>query len=79
MTEAQICGMIRDVATGRPEAITVFCTNLRGAGIVTAMEEETGIPIYDAVATAAWASLRAAGVDPRRIEGRGRLFTVGAG
>jgi maleate isomerase len=74
VSEAQIAGMIRAVATDAPEAIAVFCTNLRGAAVVEEMEAETGIPIYDTVATAVWKGMRLAGADPTRIHGWGRLF-----
>ncbi len=67
-------GMIRAVAAERPDAIAVICTNLRAAGLVAALEAETGIPIYDTIATAVWKSLVLAGADPARIVGWGRLF-----
>ena len=72
--EEQIAGMIRAVAAARPDAITVLCTNFRGAAVAPALEAETGIPIYDTVATAVWQGLRLAGADPGRIHGCGRLF-----
>jgi maleate isomerase len=72
--EEQIAGMIRAVAAARPDAITVFCTNFRGAAVTEALEAETGIPIYDTVATAVWQGLRLAGADPGRVQGFGRLF-----
>jgi maleate isomerase len=69
-----LTAMIRAVAAQRPDAIGILCTNLRAAPLVAALEQETGIPIYDTVATAVWASLRLAGVDPGRVRGWGRLF-----
>ena len=66
--------MVREVAKARPQAITIFCTNLRGAPLVEELEAETGIPIYDTIATVVWKSLKLAGVDPRRVTGWGRLF-----
>ncbi|WP_119420102.1 maleate cis-trans isomerase family protein [Desertibaculum subflavum] len=69
-----IARMVREVAAEKPQAIAVFCTNLRAAPLVEALEREIGIPIYDTVATAVWGSLRIAGVDPKRIKGWGRLF-----
>jgi maleate isomerase len=66
--------MVREVAAARPQAITVLCTNLRGAPLVEALERETGIPIHDSVNAALWASLRVAGVDPGRVAGWGSLF-----
>lgn len=66
--------MVRAVAQSRPDAITILCTNLNGAALVEALEAETGIPIYDSVATAIWGALRAAKTDPGMVKGWGRLF-----
>ena len=73
-SDDQIANMCRAVAAERPEAICVFCTNFRGAGIAETIEAETGIPVYDTVSTALWAGMRAAGDDPARIRGWGRIF-----
>jgi maleate isomerase len=70
----QLRGMVRDVAGSRPQAIAIFCTNLRGAPLVAELEAELGIPIYDTIATVVWKALRLAGVDTRRIRSWGRLF-----
>lgn len=69
-----IADMVRAVAKDRPQAISIFCTNMAGAPLVEALERETGIPIYDTVATALWDSLRLAGSDPALVKGWGRLF-----
>ena len=74
--EATIEAGIRRVAEARPDAITVFCTNLRGAPLAARMEAALGIPIYDTIATAVWKSLLLCGEDPRRIEGWGSLFRL---
>lgn len=66
--------MVREVARAKPQAITIFCTNLRGAPLAAELERELGIPIYDSIATVVWKSLRLAGVDTRRVQGWGRLF-----
>jgi maleate isomerase len=73
----QIGRMVREVAPSRPQAIVILCTNLRGAPLVDALERETGIPIYDSVATVMWKALRLAGVDTRRLSRWGRLFSEG--
>jgi maleate isomerase len=73
----QVAEMCRAVAADKPDAISVFCTNFRGAGIAGAIEAETGIPVYDTVSTALWKSMRLAGADPRRISGWGRIFGIG--
>jgi maleate isomerase len=70
----EIRAMTREVAKAKPQAITIFCTNLRGAPLVAELEAELGIPIYDTIATVVWKSLRIAGADTRRIKGWGRLF-----
>lgn len=66
--------LVREVARERPQAIAIFCTNLRGAPLVSELEAETGIPIYDTIATVVWKSLQLAGIDPSRVRGWGRLF-----
>ena len=74
VTADQIRQMVREVAKEKPDAITVFCTNLRGAPLVEELEAEIGIPVYDTIATVVWKSLWLAGADPKRIQGWGRLF-----
>jgi maleate isomerase len=73
--EATVAAQIRAVAQARPEAITVMCTNMRGARIAAALEEELGIPIVDSTSAAVWAGLRLAGADPARVRGWGRMFS----
>lgn len=70
----RIAGMVREVAKARPQAISIFCTNLRGAPLVPALEAELGIPIYDTIATVVWKSLRLLGADTKRVRRWGRLF-----
>jgi len=72
--EDTIGKMVRELAAEKPQAITTFCTNLRAAHLVEALEAETGIPVYDTIATVVWKSLRLAGVDTRALQGWGRLF-----
>lgn len=74
VTTATIAELCRAVAAAKPQAITVLCTNMRGAPIAAALEQELGIPVYDSVATAVWGALRASGVAPARVRGWGRLF-----
>lgn len=71
---ATLADMVRDVAKSQPQAITVFCTNMDGASLAEELEREIGIPVYDTIAMAIWSALRVAGVDPRRVQGWGRLF-----
>jgi len=69
-----IAGMVREVAPAGPQAIATFCTNMRAAPLVEALETEIGIPIYDTISVVVWQSLKLAGVDPRELTGWGRLF-----
>lgn len=70
----QLRTMLREVAQARPQAITILCTNLRGAPLVEELERELGIPIYDSIATVAWKSLKLTGIEAKRVRGWGRLF-----
>jgi maleate isomerase len=72
--EDTIAGLVREVARAKPDAITIFCTNFRGARIAPALEQELGLPIYDTVSLAVWKSLKICGVDPGRVQGWGSLF-----
>ncbi|WP_442488063.1 maleate cis-trans isomerase family protein [Halomonas litopenaei] len=72
--EQTLAEMVREVARTEPEAITILCTNLRGAGIVEELERELGIPIYDSVSVTVWKSLLLAGQDTSAINGWGQLF-----
>ncbi|MBN8413813.1 maleate cis-trans isomerase family protein [Halomonas cupida] len=73
-SEDTLADMVRDVARAKPDAITILCTNLRGAGIVEALEAEIGIPIYDSVSVTVWKCLALAGRNPADIRGWGQLF-----
>lgn len=75
VSEQTIAEMVREVAKDKPDAITIFCTNLHGARIVPELEQEIGIPIYDTVSTSVWKAMKQAGADPKRIQGWGRLFS----
>lgn len=66
--------MVREVAVARPQAITIFCTNLCGAPLAAELEAELGIPIYDTISTVVWKSLQLAGVNTSRLSGWGSLF-----
>ena len=75
-SEADILELCRAVAAERPDAITIYCTNFRGARLAPSIEAETGIPVLDSVSTALWKSMQVAGDDPARIKGWGQLFDV---
>jgi maleate isomerase len=71
---AQLEQMTRDVAQEKPDAISIICTNLRVAPSVAKLEQETGIPVYDTIATVVWKCLKLAGVDTKRVKDWGSLF-----
>jgi len=75
----RIRAMAREVAAAGPQAILIFCTNLRAAQLAQELEAELGIPVFDTVSAAVWKSLQLCGVDTRRVTGWGSLFEVGAG
>ena len=66
--------MAREVAKSKPDAITIFCTNLRGAPLAEELEAELGIPVYDTISTVVWKALRMSGIDTSRVTGWGSLF-----
>jgi maleate isomerase len=72
--------MVREVMSGapehRPQAVAIFCTNLRGAPLAATLEAEFGVPVYDTIATVVWKSLKLAGVDSRAIQGWGSIFAL---
>lgn len=69
-----LSAMVGDVAAARPDAMTVLCTNLRGAPLAPAWEAAMGIPILDSVSVALWDSLRLAGVNPAGLRRHGLVF-----
>ncbi len=71
----QLSAMVRTVAAAKPQAITILCTNLRGAPLVEELERELGIPVYDSIATVVWKALKLTAVDVKRVRGWGRLFS----
>lgn len=75
-SEVDILELCRAVATEKPDAITIYCTNFRGARLAPLIEAETGIPVLDSVSTALWKSMQVAGDDPARIKGWGQMFDV---
>jgi maleate isomerase len=76
VTDAQMRGMVRDVAIAKPDAIAIVCTNMRGAPLAEELEAAHGIPIYDTVSTTVWKSLKMAGIDTQRVKGWGRIFAL---
>lgn len=75
-SEEEIEKMCLSVAKQSPDAICIFCTNFRGAGVAERIEAATGIPVYDTVSTALWKSLRLSDIDTSNIKGWGSIYNV---
>lgn len=65
--------MIAACAAVSPDAITILCTNMKGAK--AAAEHATGPMVLDSVAVTLWGCLMAIGVRPVGIRGYGRIFS----
>lgn len=75
ITPEEIAEMCRRVAAkGNPDALAVVCTNMRGAGIAAAIEQDLGVPVIDSVAATLWIALHRLGVSTEALSPSGRLF-----
>jgi maleate isomerase len=75
-TDDEMRVMTREVAAAKPDAISITCTNMRGAPLTEELEAAHGIPIYDSISTTVWKSLKVAGVDTARVKGYGSIFNL---
>ncbi|MGB7307109.1 MAG: aspartate/glutamate racemase family protein [Burkholderiaceae bacterium] len=75
-SEQLITRLILEVAESKPDAITVMCTNMRGAKIAPDLEQQIGIPVIDSTSAAVWTGLRLAGESPSRVLGWGKIFEI---
>jgi len=69
-----IAGMARAVAADGCDAVAIVCTNLAGAPLVSTLEAELDIPVYDSIATTVWKSMQLAGCEAEHIAACGSLF-----
>jgi maleate isomerase len=74
VTAEAIAEMCRQVAVAAPQAIAIYCTNLRGAPLAAGLEDELGTPVTDSVSVTVRDCLRLCGVSPTGA-GWGSLFT----
>jgi maleate isomerase len=63
------------IASGRPDAAAVLCTNYRGARAAPRIEAESGVPVLDSVALTLWGALALAGLGAAPLAGYGRVFS----
>ncbi|KAK1458226.1 ABC transporter [Colletotrichum melonis] len=73
--ETTLDGLVSAVATQRPEAMAIFCTNLRAAQRVAFWEDRHDILILDTVITVIWDMLRESKVDMKPLGDWGKLFS----
>ena len=75
----QVEAMCREVAAegagAGVEAISIICTNMRGAALAAKLEDELGVTIYDSISVVVLRALELAGQDPARVRGWGRIFS----
>jgi len=80
VTDQQIRDMVAEVMAVpeavRPQAVTILCTNVRGATLVPELELLHGVPVYDSIATVVWKALRMAGRSTAPLSGWGSLFQL---
>ncbi|MDP6691193.1 MAG: aspartate/glutamate racemase family protein [Alphaproteobacteria bacterium] len=76
VTEDQVEEMCREVAALGAEAISIICTNMRGAALAERLEAELGITVYDSISVVVMRALEQAGVDAARVRGWGRIFQL---
>lgn len=78
VTERQIEDMVRQVATERPDAIAIVCTNMRGPMVAARLEKELGIPILDSVAFTLQGCLQSLGQSSEPLGQFGTMFQIAA-
>ncbi|KAF4779153.1 ABC transporter [Colletotrichum scovillei] len=73
--ETTLDGLVSAVAAQRPEAIAIFCTNLRAAQRVAFWEDKHDILVLDTVITVIWDMLRESKIDMKHLGDWGKLFS----
>lgn len=68
--------MIMAVATEKPDAIAIICTNMDATRLAPQIEARTGIPVIDSIACTLWGALKAAGIDTAPLRAAGRIFQL---
>ncbi len=71
---ADIEAMIHEVASEKPDAIAVICTNLDATRLAPQIEARIGIPVIDSIACALWGALDALGIAKTPLEPAGTMF-----
>jgi maleate isomerase len=71
-TEA-VMALAREVLRPQTEALFISCSNFRTLDIISALEQESGLPVVTSNQAAMWGTLRSI-QDTRVVAGAGRLF-----
>ncbi len=74
ITPGEVESLCRQVAFEGAQAISIICTNMRGAALAPRLEAELGVTIYDSISVVVLRALEMAGVDAARLTGWGRIF-----
>ncbi len=72
--EIALSRQVAAVAAKKPDAIVLYCTNLRSAHLASQWEQKFGIPVIDTTSTVVWKMLSMAGHNPAAVVGWGRFF-----
>ncbi len=65
--------------------MAIHCTNMRGADVADALEEELGVPVLDSVVVAYWGALQSLHIDEplpgfrRHLAARHNMSELGEG
>ncbi len=62
VTEEEISALALACATSDVDGFMIACTNLGGAGIVAALEQQLQVPVLDSIAVTVWHALKLAGL-----------------
>ena len=73
---SDLASAARVLARDGIDALAIVCTNLYGAGLAAALEDELRVPVFDSVTATFWHALRATGAE-RSIGGWGALLASG--
>lgn len=76
VTDRDIDVMCEQVATQKPDAIAIVCTNMRGAIVAAASEKRLGLPVFDSVAFTLWGCLTSLDISTDRLSDFGSLFSI---
>ena len=74
MAPAEIEAMILSVATAKPDAIAVICTNMDASRLAPSLEARIGIPILDSIACTLWGAMDVLHIEKAPLHHAGMVF-----